>query len=88
MGPAVCKLLRAEYKDRIGCDGLGPAYAGGLIDNFQPKGTTDAAIQEGVRVFTLAHTKCPKSVLVFAGFRFVLHLILMPKSKHVNCKQN
>jgi cutinase len=68
MGPSVCKLLRNDYGDRIGCDGLGPAYSGGLGDNMRPKGTTEEAIAEGVRVFTLAHTKCPNSVVVFAGF--------------------
>jgi cutinase len=71
MGPAVCNMLKKDYKDRIGCDGLGPAYTGALGDNALPKGTSDAAIAEGVRVFTLAHTKCPNSVIAFAGYRFV-----------------
>jgi cutinase len=71
MGPAVCKLLKRDYGERIGCDGLGPAYSGGLRDNTLPKGTTNAAITEGVRVFTSAHTKCPNSIIAFAGYRFV-----------------
>lgn len=41
----------------------------GLMDNASEKGTTDAAIAEGVKVFILAHTKCPDSVLVFGGYR-------------------
>jgi cutinase len=68
MGPPVCRGLKAAYGEKLGCDGLGPAYTGGLLDNVSQKGTTDAAIAEGVKIFTLAHTKCPDSVLVFAGF--------------------
>ncbi|KAF2433125.1 cutinase-domain-containing protein [Tothia fuscella] len=68
IGPVICRLLKEEYKDRIGCDGLGPAYTGGLGDNVRPKGTTDEAINEGVRIFNLAHTKCPNSLLTFGGF--------------------
>jgi cutinase len=71
MGPQVCKLLRNDYKDRIGCDGLGPGYSGSLTDNMLTKGTADASINEGIRVFTLAHTKCPNALVVFAGYRFV-----------------
>lgn len=40
----------------------------GLLDNVSVKGTTDAAIAEGVKIFTTAHTKCPNSVVVFGGY--------------------
>lgn len=69
IGPVICRMLREEYKDKIGCDGLGPAYSGGLGDNIRPKGTTDEAIAEGVKIFTLAHSKCPNSLLTFGGYR-------------------
>lgn len=78
IGPHICKGLREAYKDQIGCDGLGPAYSGGLLDNVSQKGTTDAAIAEGVKIFTLAHTKCPGSVLVFGGYRFVFPSVKTP----------
>lgn len=71
IGPPVCKGLKDIYGDKIGCDGLGPAYSGGLLDNVSVKGTTDAAIAEGVRIFEMAHSKCPDSVLVFGGYRYV-----------------
>ncbi|TID22115.1 putative cutinase 3 [Venturia nashicola] len=68
IGPPVCKGLKDIYGEKLGCDGLGPAYSGGLLDNVSEKGTTDAAITEGVKIFAFAHTKCPDSVLLFGGY--------------------
>lgn len=50
--------------------GVGGAYTAGLLDNLAPKGTTDAAIAEGARLFKLANTKCPKSAVVAGGYRY------------------
>lgn len=62
--------------------GLGADENIGLKDNVSEKGTTDAAIAEGVKIFTLANTKCPDSVLVFGGYRFVS----LPQPTHASKK--
>jgi cutinase len=72
MGPVVCKGLQDAYTDRVACQGVGAPYSAGIIDNVQPKGTTAAAIGEATRMFTTADTKCPKSIIVFGGYRYVL----------------
>lgn len=36
IGPPVCKGLKDIYGDKIGCDGLGPAYSGGKFNLFRP----------------------------------------------------
>jgi hypothetical protein len=33
------------------------------------EGTSAAAIEEGIKMFTTANTKCPKAVLTFGGYR-------------------
>jgi cutinase len=71
MGPIVCRGLRDIYKDRVGCQGVGGPYSAGLADNARPKGTTDGAINEAIKMFTTADTKCPKAILTFGGYRFV-----------------
>jgi hypothetical protein len=80
MGPAVCKLLRKAYSDKVACQGISAAdgYTAGIGDNMiRPKGTSETSIAAAVKMFTLAHTKCPSSVLVFSGYRYVLiiHLV-------------
>jgi cutinase len=68
-GPALCKGLKAKYGERFGCQGIGGGYKAGLVENVLPKGTDDGAIKEAVSTFTSAAAKCPKSVIVFSGYR-------------------
>jgi cutinase len=68
-GPALCKGLKAKYGNRFGCQGIGGGYKAGLVENVLPKGTDDGAINEAVKVFKDASAKCPKSALVFSGYR-------------------
>ncbi|QDS72374.1 hypothetical protein FKW77_008370 [Venturia effusa] len=68
MGPQICKGLQQAYPDRVACQGVGAPYSAGLMDNVQPKGTTTAAIGEATKMFKLADSKCPKSVIVFGGY--------------------
>jgi hypothetical protein len=81
MGPAVCKSLRKTYGDKIACQGISAAdgYSAGIGDNMiRPKGTSEASIAAAVKMFTLAHTKCPSSAIIFSGYRYVFkfHLVV------------
>jgi cutinase len=69
MRPRVCKLLKNEYKDRVGCQGVGEDYEASIIDNMSPAGTSQAAIEYGIELFSNATIKCPSSVIVFGGYR-------------------
>jgi hypothetical protein len=73
MGPLLCKGLRKVYGERIGCQGISTSdgYSATITDNMRQKGTADESITAGVNMFTLAHTKCPASILVFTGYRSV-----------------
>lgn len=73
MGPIVCKGLQQAYADRVACQGVGAPYSAGIMDNVQPKGTTAAAIGEATKMFKMADIKCPSSVILFGGYRFVFH---------------
>jgi cutinase len=72
MGPIVCSGLKKAYPDQVACQGVGPPYSAGLADNVGTAGTTTAAIGEATKMFTTANTKCPDSVIVFGGYRYVL----------------
>ena len=74
MGPALCKLLKKTYSDRVACQGIGAdvGYSASIRDNMiRPKGTNDTSIAAAVKMFNLAHEKCPSSILTFLGYRFV-----------------
>ena len=69
-GPILADALESYYgAANVWVQGVGGAYTAGLLDNLQPKGTTDAAIAEGARLFKLANTKCPNSPVVAGGYR-------------------
>ncbi len=65
----MCKDLKEKYGSKFGCQGIGDGYTAGIIENMLPKGTADAAITSAVDTLTKARTKCPKSVVVFTGYR-------------------
>jgi cutinase len=72
MGPLVCNGLKSLYGDKaVLCQGVGGPYTASITDNVSLKGTSQAAIKEATRIFTLANEKCPKSAIVFGGYRSV-----------------
>jgi cutinase len=48
--------------------GVGGAYDAGLEDNALPAGTTQGAIDEATRMFTIANQKCPQAAVVAGGY--------------------
>jgi hypothetical protein len=69
-GPMLCGMMKKKYGNRLGCQGVNPKqYKAGIADNGKAKGTADESIQAGVNEFNNAHKKCPKSLLVFSGYR-------------------
>ncbi|KAF2673462.1 cutinase-domain-containing protein [Microthyrium microscopicum] len=68
MGPILCKGLRAAYGQKVGCQGVGAPYTAALADNAKAKGTTEEAITEATKMFTTAHSKCPKALIAFCGY--------------------
>ena len=72
VGPVACDALKTAFgSNNVACQGVGGAYTAGFLDNLQPKGTTDGAIAEATRLFTLAKTKCPSTKVIGGGYRLV-----------------
>ncbi|PNS19858.1 hypothetical protein CAC42_7825 [Sphaceloma murrayae] len=68
-GPQVCDGLKARYGSaNVACQGVGGAYTAGLLENLLPAGTSSGAINEGLRLFNLANTKCPSTIIVGGGY--------------------
>ncbi|KAF4554118.1 Cutinase-like protein 11 [Elsinoe fawcettii] len=68
-GPQVCDGLKARYgAANVACQGVGGAYTAGLLENLLPAGTSSGAINEGLRLFNLANTKCPNTIIVGGGY--------------------
>lgn len=51
--------------------GVGGDYTASWTPNFLPVGTTQEAIDEAKSLFTMAHDKCPDSVVLAGGYRYV-----------------
>jgi len=69
VGPPTCNGLKREYgSSRVACQGVGGPYDATLGANVLPEGTTSAAYNEAIRLFTLANTKCPGSTVVAGGY--------------------
>ncbi|KAI7139636.1 hypothetical protein D0869_05648 [Hortaea werneckii] len=65
VGPPTCNGLKREYgSSRVACQGVGGPYDATLGANVLPEGTTSAAYNEAIRLFTLANTNQGAAVMV------------------------
>lgn len=67
VGPPVCQNLQKDLGS-VGCQGVGGAYSGGLVQNALPQNTDPGAINEAVKMFKDASSKCPKANIVAGGY--------------------
>ena len=72
MGPATCSALKKKYPGEVACQGVGGKYTAGLATNALPGGTDSGAISESESMFNTAAQKCPETIMVGGGYRFVL----------------
>jgi len=69
VGPATCNALKSTYgAANVACQGVGGPYLATLVANTLPQGTTTAAIGEAQRLFRLAASKCPNTIIVGGGY--------------------
>ncbi|KAG6009453.1 hypothetical protein E4U21_002368 [Claviceps maximensis] len=69
VGPIVANTLTNQLgKDGIWIQGVGGPYTAGLPENAMPAGSSPAAIAEMGRLFTLANSKCPDSIILAGGY--------------------
>lgn len=68
-GPAVANALERTYgANGVWVQGVGGPYLADLGSNALPSGTSSAAINEAVRLFNMANTKCPNTPIVSGGY--------------------
>ncbi|MBE3041769.1 cutinase family protein [Candidatus Bathyarchaeota archaeon] len=67
-GPPLVGALDDTYED-MWVQGVGGPYTGSTAANFLPLGTNQESIDEAKRLFTMAHDKCPDSVVLAGGYR-------------------
>ncbi|KAJ4395183.1 hypothetical protein N0V91_011026 [Didymella pomorum] len=69
LGVPLGNALESRYgAANVWVQGVGGPYGATLGDNFLPRGSSAAAIREGVRLLNLANTKCPNSKVVTGGY--------------------
>ena len=72
LGVPLGDALETQYgAANIWVQGVGGPYDATLLDNLLPRGTSAAAIAEGVRLLNLANSKCPSSKVVTGGYSYV-----------------
>jgi cutinase len=72
--------ISSLYDESLANDILSPDTAG-LMDNVSATGTTQSAINEAIKHYTTASTKCPQTVIVTGGFSQGTAVILGALSK-------
>ncbi|CAH0037912.1 unnamed protein product [Clonostachys solani] len=71
MGMSVGTSLSGALKKKVSgiwIQGVGGPYGATLGDNALPRGSSAAAIKEGVRLMNLAHEKCPNAAILTGGY--------------------
>ncbi|KXJ89624.1 cutinase, partial [Microdochium bolleyi] len=66
-GPIVAHKLRESLN--VWVQGVGGRYAASVGPNFLPEGTDSTSIDEALRLFNLANSKCPDTPVVAGGYR-------------------
>jgi cutinase len=68
-GPSLASALKQQLgNNNIWVQGVGGPYKALLTPNFLPEGTNRQSIDEGKRLFRLAHTKCPNAKILASGY--------------------
>ncbi|KAM0405842.1 hypothetical protein ACHAQC_000931 [Fusarium culmorum] len=68
-GPAVASKLEAKYgKGGVWVQGVGGPYTADVPGNLMPDGSSPAGINEAVRLYNMAHEKCPDTPVVTGGY--------------------
>lgn len=68
-GVPLANALETYYgAANVWIQGVGSPYSADLLSNFLPGGSSTAAFNEAARLFTLANTKCPNSIVVGGGY--------------------
>ncbi|KAF2621183.1 carbohydrate esterase family 5 protein [Macroventuria anomochaeta] len=69
LGVPLGNALESRYgAANVWVQGVGGPYDATLGDNFLPRGSSAAAIREGVRLLNLANSKCPNSAVITGGY--------------------
>lgn len=69
VGPLLANTLETKYgAAQLWIQGVGGPYLADLAANLLPDGSSQAAFEEGVRLFNLANSKCPNSIVVAGGY--------------------
>jgi cutinase len=80
--------LESRFRNDIWIQGVGGPYGATIGDNLLPEGTSQAAIRETNRLFTLANTKCPNASVVSGGYSQGAALMAASVSKLSSTVQN
>jgi cutinase len=68
-GPVLAEQLEQRYgRNNIWVQGVGGPYSADVAGNFLPDGSSQAAINEAIRLFNLANSKCPNAAIVTGGY--------------------